>query len=224
MIRKHGTEDDKLHLPEISRFNRPRKSNGRKRSQLSLASTRSPTWPSRNRSNRQRLPLQGAIQQTRNDSSNAFNQAFPDAAMTPYMQARDQEVREEVQRHNEEYEQEARQERRAGSDLYIISPPRDRGVMQRNYGDVSRTSRQRYGEQISNAVEALRQQIKVAAAKEAGLCSIIGCSYPALHHDHPCRGCGAGVHGLCAVENQLTGGEGNENVRYCSLTCKNSDM
>jgi hypothetical protein len=48
------------------------------------------------------------------------------------------------------------------------------------------------------SIALTQQQRKVHAARVAGHCSIVGCSNPMLHHDHPCKTCKAGVHNLCA--------------------------
>ena len=68
--------------------------------------------------------------------------------------------------------------------------------------------------------EADQQQRKVSAVREAGLCSIVGCTNEMLHHDHPCKTCEAGVHNLCAQEKGLKEGGENSNIMYCSLACK----
>ena len=85
-------------------------------------------------------------------------------------------------------------------------------------------SHQAINEQImrDDRGKAEQQQRKVPAVRESGPCSIVGCTNVLLHHDHPCRTCGYGVHNLCAQEKGLKEGDVDSNIMYCSLACKQS--
>jgi hypothetical protein len=205
-IMKHGTDQDKANLPtEESYRNRPRQQRGRNK----------PTSDRR----RVRRRVNNANVSLVHDE---FAQAFPSPEITPYRQRREQEIEEEMNQENEERRAEMEEERRRhgdavamdGSRLYVsVQRP---GEMQRNFGDTSEQGRQQYGQSIA----LTQQQRKVQAARVAGHCSIVGCSNPMLHHDHPCKTCKAGVHNLCAQEFGLKGGDNDSSIFYCSLSCK----
>ena len=153
-----------------------------------------------------------------------FAQAFPSPGITPYMQRREQEIQQQTNQENEERRLDTEEERRRhgdavardGSRLYVsVQRP---GEMQRNFGDMSEQGRQQYGRTIA----LTQQQRRVPAVRVAGHCSIDGCSNPRLHHDHPCKACGAGVHNLCAIQFGLKGGDEDSSIFYCSLSCKHS--
>ena len=109
------------------------------------------------------------------------------------MQRREQEIQEQMNQENEERRADMEEERRRhgdavatdGSRLYVsVQQP---GETQPNFGDVSEQGRKQYGQSIA----LTQQQTKVQAARVAGHCSIVGCSNPMLHHDHPCKTCKA---------------------------------
>ena len=72
MVRQHGTVTDKSHLPEMTRFNQPRESHGRKRKRQPMAASA------------RRIPFRDRQQMSQTQQpASAFAQAFPSRERTP---------------------------------------------------------------------------------------------------------------------------------------------
>lgn len=71
----------------------------------------------------------------------------------------------------------------------------------------------------TSTIDRQQSSKKVAVSKTAGECSIVPCTFPTCHPDHPCACCGFGVHNLCAGAQDLHDDD-NEVYMYCSRECK----